>query len=237
MASIETPPTDARGADHDAHPEPAVLLVSDAPTRSLAPLRAALASHGLTSSAVAPRPWILEHSGTVLLLLAPAAEADVEDDPLHALRALEARPSGVLNRPSSLQVAHHRLLAARALEDADVPHVRTLACFEPWASQDIADAIGYPIVVRPVYGHPGRSAVRAGDPGLLLDAVGRLRLAAGVRRWGLAVQEHVSVLADVHVLVVEGQAVAARMRPARRGGGAALQTDVTGPIVSSVACR
>jgi glutathione synthase/RimK-type ligase-like ATP-grasp enzyme len=179
-----------------------VLIVSDEPSRVLAPLTDALAALHVESRVVAPRPWLLEDDA-ILLLRATAG------DGFHELRPLEIRGRAVVNRPSALQIAHHAVLTDHALAADGVERVRSIGCFDADAAVEAAFAIGFPVRVRPAYARGGEGVVRCTTADRLCDEVEALAAREEGRRAGFAVQQEVPGATDIHVLVAEGQPVAA----------------------------
>jgi RimK family alpha-L-glutamate ligase len=142
------------------------------------------------------------------------ATVDGVDDGLWALGELAARGIRVLNAPAALLAAHDKLLTARLLHRAGLPHPRT-RLIVPGAR---SPAIRGPVVVKPRFGSWGRGVTRcedAADLALLLD---RLRSEAWFRAHGALVQELIPPLGhDLRLVIAGGRVVGAVTRVAAAG--------------------
>jgi RimK family alpha-L-glutamate ligase len=131
---------------------------------------------------------------------------------LWALAALAERGVTVLNPPSALLTAHDKLLTARALVRAGLPHPRTRLVLPG----DAVDVDG-PVVVKPRFGSWGEDVVRCADGG----EVERALTALERRPWagqGALVQELVPPRGhDLRVVVAGGAVVGAIRRCAAPG--------------------
>jgi RimK family alpha-L-glutamate ligase len=131
---------------------------------------------------------------------------------LWALGALEERGVVVLNPPSALLTAHDKLLTARALARAGLPHSRTKLVL-PGDTADVEP----PVVVKPRYGSWGRDVVRCLNPEELERTLAELE----ERPWsaqGALVQELVPPCGfDLRVVVAGGLVVGAIKRRSAPG--------------------
>jgi RimK family alpha-L-glutamate ligase len=131
---------------------------------------------------------------------------------LWALGELAQRGVVVLNPPSALLTAHDKLLTARALVRAGLPHPRTRLVLpgEPVAAEP-------PVVVKPRFGSWGGDVVLCRDTAELERTLGRL----WERPWaaqGALVQELVPPVGyDLRVVVAAGCVVGAVRRRAAPG--------------------
>jgi [lysine-biosynthesis-protein LysW]---L-2-aminoadipate ligase len=139
---------------------------------------------------------------------------DGMDDGLWALGALAARGVVVLNDPPALLGAHDKLLTARLLRRAGVPHPRT------WHVRDgrPAPVPRLPVVVKPRFGSWGRDVRRCEG----YDALYAALASARGRRWfeqhGALVQELVPPRGyDLRIVVAEGRVVGSAFRIAAPG--------------------
>ena len=137
---------------------------------------------------------------------------DGVDDGIWVLGALEARGVTVLNGAAALLASHDKLLTARLLRLADVPHPRTRV------ATPTRMPIAPPVVVKPRFGSWGTDVVRCVDPESLTDAIQEL----GSRPWfatsGAIVQELVPPRGrDLRVLIASGRCVGAISRVAAAG--------------------
>jgi glutathione synthase/RimK-type ligase-like ATP-grasp enzyme len=110
---------------------------------------------------------------------------DGMDDGLWALGALAARGVVVLNDPPALLGAHDKLLTARLLRHAGIPHPRT------WHVRDgrPAPVPKLPVVVKPRFGSWGSDVYRCEDYDSLHTSLATVRDTAWFGRHGALVQE------------------------------------------------
>src|SRR6478609_7746792 len=95
---------------------------------------------------------------------------DGVDDGLWALGALEARGVTVLNGAPSLLAAHDKLLTARLLRLARLPHPRTRLI----AGETPVCALEPPVVVKPRFGSWGLGVERCDDREALIHVLASL---------------------------------------------------------------
>jgi RimK family alpha-L-glutamate ligase len=132
---------------------------------------------------------------------------------LAELAALSERGVVVLNPPSALLTAHDKLLTARALARAGLPHPATglvlpgdPAPLEP------------PVVVKPRFGSWGRDVTRCDDAESLVRALRRLEERPWFRSQGALVQELVAPRGrDLRIVVAGGAVIGAIERRAAPG--------------------
>ena len=138
---------------------------------------------------------------------------DGVEDGLWALELLADAGVRVLNRPSALLCAHDKLLTARVLAGAGLPHPATRLVHR------IGDAAGlrYPLVLKPRFGSWGRDVVRCSGPEELRSTLDAFA-ARPWRRAGAVAQELVPPLGyDVRVIVAGGRVVGSIERHAAPG--------------------
>jgi len=179
-------------------------------------LAGAAASLGLPASVAAPRDGlrILEPGDVALGRLDVREELDGVESGLRELEQLAESGVVVLNPPPALAVAHDKLLTARVLRRAGVPHPRT------WL---IADGIPspapeLPVVLKPRFGSWGREIARCDTA----DDLGRELARVTRRPWflehGVLAQELVPPAGwDLRVVVAGGAIVGAARRIAAPG--------------------
>jgi RimK family alpha-L-glutamate ligase len=179
-------------------------------------LAGAAASLGLPASVAAPRDGlrVLEPGDVALGRLDVRDELDGVESGLRELEQLAAAGVVVLNPPQALAVAHDKLLTARVLRRAGVPHPRT------WL---IADGIPspapeLPVVLKPRFGSWGREIARCETA----DDLERELAQAAQRPWfaehGALAQELVPPAGwDLRVVVAGGAIVGAARRVAAPG--------------------
>jgi len=136
------------------------------------------------------------------------------DGGLRVLGELEARHVRVLNPAGALLAAHDKLVTARVLEGASLPHPRTRFASSAWDE----DAWTGPVVVKPRFGSWGRAVHRCDDEASLLRLLDGLVAERWFARHGAIVQELVEPAGyDLRIVVAGGRAVGAISRVAARG--------------------
>ena len=136
-------------------------------------MRFAIVAHraGETNIGLITRGWglfepLLLTPREALLTLSPGDAAlgrldireglDGIEDGLWALSELSAAGVAVLNPPAALISAHDKLVTARALRRAGLPHPETRP-LTPW--EEPADCGSFPLVVKPRFGSWGRDVL------------------------------------------------------------------------------
>jgi RimK family alpha-L-glutamate ligase len=139
---------------------------------------------------------------------------DGVDDGLWSLGELAAAGVRVLNPPSALLAAHDKLLTARLLHGAGLPHPATRLV----TAGDPVPPVDGPVVVKPRFGSWGRSVVRFDDEHALAGHLRALVREPWFRRHGALVQDLVPPTGfDLRVLVAGGSVVGAIRRVAAEG--------------------
>ena len=107
------------------------------------------------------------------------------DDGMWALGALEARRVVVLNDAAALFATHDKLLTARLLRRAEVPHPRTahISPDRPFP------AVRPPVVVKPRFGSGGKGVTRCDDEQSLYETLALLSGTTWFEQQGVLVQE------------------------------------------------
>ena len=136
------------------------------------------------------------------------------EEGLWALSCLAANGVTVLNQPGALLCAHDKLLTARALERACLPHPRTSVV----GPGTIRPALEPPIVLKPRFGSWGRDVVLCRDRAELADGLAELETRPWFRAHGALAQELIKPLGhDLRIVVAAGQVVGAIRRAAAPG--------------------
>lgn len=127
---------------------------------------------------------------------------------------LERRGVRVLNRASSLVAAHDKLVTARALARAGIPHPRTAQL--RWGGE-LPD-LGLPVVIKPRLGSWGVDVFRCESEEELQAALEEVRSRPWFRRQGALVQELIPPTGyDLRLVVAGGTVVGAVRRVAAPG--------------------
>jgi ribosomal protein S6--L-glutamate ligase len=178
----------------------------------------ALATHGWSgarSHLFAPREALLNlGAGDVALnRLDISSQLDGVEDGLWIVNQLEAQGVRIFNRPSALLAAHDKLITARLLRSAGVPHPRTRRLHDLTS----IDGLKLPVVAKPRFGSWGRDVELCSDRHALDNYIRRMQRRTWWRTGGV-VQELVPPRSsDLRVIVSAGEVVGAAVRVAAPG--------------------
>ena len=161
---------------------------------------------------------------TALLQLGPGDTAlcrldvletlDGVDDGLWALGALEAAGVRVLNPTSALLASHDKLLTARLLRRAGLPHPQTRVVHPGGSLPELE----LPVVVKPRFGSWGKDVVRCDDELQLHRHIRSLGSVPWFRTHGALIQALVPTQGrDLRIVIADGAAVGAIARVAPLG--------------------
>ena len=139
---------------------------------------------------------------------------DGVDDGLWVMGALEARGVVVLNGAPSLLAAHDKLLTARLLRRAGLPHPRTRLI----TGERPVSTLRPPVVVKPRFGSWGLGVERCDDEDALAALLERLPEESWYREQGALVQDLVPTLGfDLRIVVADDHVIGAISRVAAEG--------------------
>jgi RimK family alpha-L-glutamate ligase len=201
----------------------------------------AACAFGVDAAILAPRDAlrILEPGDVALGRLDVRETLDGMEDGETELERLAESAVELLNPPAALASAHDKLLTARVLRRAGVPHPRTwhLADGRPSPAPEL------PLVLKPRFGSWGRGVVRCGTPAELDAALGRLSRQQWFREQGVLAQELLESRGwDLRVIVAGGRVVGAARRVAAPGEwrtnialGGHIEPAVAPPLAQSLA--
>jgi RimK family alpha-L-glutamate ligase len=199
------------------------------------------AAFGIESAILAPRDAlrILEAGDVALGRLDVRETLDGMEDGETELERLAASAVEVLNPPAALASAHDKLLTARVLRRAGVPHPRTWHLVDGRPSP----APELPLVLKPRFGSWGREVVRCETATDLDVALGRLSGLEWFREQGVLAQELLEPRGwDLRVIVAGGRVVGAARRVAAAGEwrtnialGGHIEPAVAPPLAQSLA--
>jgi RimK family alpha-L-glutamate ligase len=157
---------------------------------------------------------VLQPGAVALGRLDVADGLDGVEDGLWALGSLAARGVRILNRAGALLAAHDKMLTARVLSRAGLPHPRT-RILHPGGL--VPDWNG-PLVVKPRFGSWGRDVELCEDEITFRRHLRTLEHRLWYQRHGAVLQEFVPPCgSDLRVVVAGGTAVGAISRIAARG--------------------
>ena len=219
-------------------------------------MRVAIVSHRSTATnlALATRTWDgsraeLFSPREALLRLGPGdralARLDVRDDlggieeGLWALERLADSGVEVLNRPPALVLAHDKLLTARTLRRAGLPHPRTVLIDPRHETPDL----DFPAVLKPRFGSWGKDVLLCRNRRELEQGLEALAFRPWFRSSGALAQELIPPLGhDLRLIVAGGVVVGAAKRVAAPGEwrtnvalGASVVPTVPPPVASTLA--
>src|SRR5215831_14250750 len=179
-------------------------------------LIAAARAWGLDAGLVQPHRALalLEPGDIALARLDVREELDGIERGTGELERLAAGGVDVLNPPGALVVAHDKLLTARTLRLAGLPHPHT-TLISPALPTAVPEL---PVVLKPRFGSWGRDIERCTTLGELEDALVRLQRKPWFREHGALAQELVEPRGwDMRLVVAGGSVVGAACRIARSG--------------------
>ena len=179
-------------------------------------LVAAAVGLGLQAEIVVPRRalTLLEPGDVALARLDVREELDGIERGTGELERLAAGGVDVRNPPAALVVAHDKLLTARTLRHAGLPHPHTtlLSPALPAAVPEL------PLVLKPRFGSWGRDVELCSTPDELDAALVRLQGKPWFREHGALAQELVEPRGwDIRVVIAGGRVVGSACRIARQG--------------------
>jgi RimK family alpha-L-glutamate ligase len=171
--------------------------------------------HGAESHLFAPRDALLNlRRGDVALnRLDVSPQLDGVEDGLWIVNQLEAQGVRVLNRPPALLAAHDKLITARLLSAAGIPHPRTRRLHHATSLEGLA----MPIVVKPRFGSWGRDVELCGDRRAFDDYIRRMQRRDWWRSGGVAQELVPPRSSDLRMIVSGGEIVGAATRLAAPG--------------------
>jgi RimK family alpha-L-glutamate ligase len=179
-------------------------------------LAGAAAALGLPASVLSPRDALrtLEPGGIALGRLDVRDEVDGVESGAAELERLAAGGAALLNPPSALVAAHDKLLTARILRRAGVPHPRTWLIAEGIPSP----APELPVVLKPRFGSWGRDVVRCSTAEELDGELARLSTRPWFADHGVLAQELIAPVGwDLRLVVAGGRVIGSARRTAAAG--------------------
>jgi RimK family alpha-L-glutamate ligase len=204
-----------RGIGRTIHPM-RFVVVAHRCTETNEALAAAAEALGVAAAVLPPRDALraLEPGDVALGRLDVREGLDGVESGSMELDRLAAVGVEVLNRPCSLVAAHDKLLTARALRLASLPHPRTSLIAEGMP----APAPELPLVLKPRFGSWGRDVVLCRTAAELDAALERAAFRGWFREHGALAQELVPPAGwDLRVVVAGGRVVGAARRVAAEG--------------------
>ena len=186
---------------------------------SASPTNLALAARGwdgVRGELLAPREALLTlgRGDVALARLDVRHSLDGVEDGLWALERLAEAGVRVLNRPDAVVLAHDKLLTARLLRRAGLPHPRTMLIERNAPVPDL----DFPAVIKPRFGSWGEDVRLCGDREELQALLVDLRCRLWFRATGAVAQELIPPLGhDLRLVVAGGRIVGAAKRIAPPG--------------------
>ena len=186
---------------------------------SSSPTNLALAAggwNGVPGEVLTPREALLTlgRDDVALARLDVRHSLDGVEDGLWALERLAEAGVRVLNRPEAVVLAHDKLLTARLLRRAGLPHPRTVLIERHSPLPDL----DFPAVVKPRFGSWGQEVRLCRDPDELRAVLEGLAWRLWFRATGAVAQELIPPLGhDLRLVVAGGRIVGAAKRIAPPG--------------------
>jgi RimK family alpha-L-glutamate ligase len=197
--------------------------------------------NGVPGELLSPREALLTlgRGDVALARLDVRKSLDGVEDGLWALERLAEAGIRVLNRPDAIVRAHDKLLTARVLRRAGLPHPRTMLIERNAPPPDL----DFPAVVKPRFGSWGEDVRLARDAEELRAVLEGLICRLWFRATGAVAQELIPPLGhDLRLVVAGGQIVAVAKRIAAPGEwrtnvalGASVVSAEPPPVASELA--
>jgi RimK family alpha-L-glutamate ligase len=170
---------------------------------------------GARSHLLAPRDALLRLSAGDLVLnrLDVSAQLDGVEDGLWIVNQLDAQGVRVFNRPPALLAAHDKLVTARLLNAAGIPHPRTRRLLAATSTEGLT----LPVVAKPRFGSWGRDVEICSDRRALADYMKRMLRRSWWRSGGVVQELVPPQSSDLRVIVSAGEVIGAAIRIAARG--------------------
>ena len=172
--------------------------------------------NGIAAEPMSPREALLAlgRGDVALGRLDVRDQLDGVEEGLWALDRLAEGGVRVLNGSAALLAAHDKLLTARLLRRAALPHPRTVLIERHKDPPDL----DFPAVLKPRFGSWGRDVLLCHDGGELARSLETLSFRPWFRRTGVLAQELIRPLGfDLRVVVANGRVVGAAKRIAPPG--------------------
>jgi RimK family alpha-L-glutamate ligase len=217
-----------------------VAIVANRPSETNVAL-AARGWNGVPVELLSPREALLTLGRGDVALARIDVREDLEgvEEGLWSFERLRDAGVHVVNAPAALVCAHDKLLTARRLRRAGLPHPRT-ALIE---HQGPVPDVDFPAVLKPRFGSWGRDVRLCRDRGELECALELFSLRRWFRRGGALAQELIPPLGhDLRLIVARGFVVGAVKRTAMPGEwrtnvalGASIARIVPPPVATDLA--
>jgi RimK family alpha-L-glutamate ligase len=192
-----------------------VALIAHRPSPTSLAL-AARTWNGLPVEVLSPRDALLrlERSDVALVRLDVREDLGGVEDGLSAVERLALAGVTVLNPPSALLRAHDKVLTARTLCRAGLPHPQTRLIEQHREPPDL----DFPVVVKPRFGSWGREVTLCRDRAELEQTLERLACRSWFRATGAIAQELIPPLGhDLRLIVAGGGVIGGGRRTAAPG--------------------
>jgi len=192
-----------------------VALIAHRPSPTSLAL-AARTWNGLPVEVLSPRDALLrlERSDVALVRLDVREDLGGVEDGLSAVERLALAGVTVLTPPSALLRAHDKVLTARTLCRAGLPHPQTRLIEQHREPPDL----DFPVVVKPRFGSWGREVTLCRDRAELEQTLERLACRSWFRATGAIAQELIPPLGhDLRLIVAGGGVIGGGRRTAAPG--------------------
>jgi len=128
-------------------------------------------------------------------------------------RWLEGMGVPAISPHQTVHTCGDKLMTTAALEEADVPSPRTRLAFTPSAALDAIEAMGYPVVLKPLFGSWGRLLARVNDRDAAEAILEHKKTLGGYQHSIVYIQEYVEKPGrDIRSFVVGDETICAIYR-------------------------
>lgn len=132
---------------------------------------------------------------------------------LYALQILNAWGIPTVNTARVAEVCGDKLVTTAALAGAGVPQPRTVAAYTPESALDAIEAMGYPVVLKPVVGSWGRLLAKINDRDAAEAVLEHKTTLGSYQHSIIYIQEYIAKPGrDIRALVINDRVVAAMYR-------------------------
>ncbi len=131
----------------------------------------------------------------------------------YASRVLESQGVKVINSHHVINVCGDKLLTSLALLEHGVPTLHTVVAFSPETALQTIEAMGYPVVLKPLHGSWGRLLAKVNDRDSAEAILEHKKTLGGYAHSVFYIQEYVEKPGrDIRAFVVGGETIAAIYR-------------------------
>jgi [lysine-biosynthesis-protein LysW]--L-2-aminoadipate ligase len=132
---------------------------------------------------------------------------------LYALQILNAWGIPTVNTARVAEICGDKLITSAALAAANVPQPRTVAAYTPESALEAIEAMGYPVVLKPVVGSWGRLLAKINDRDAAEAVLEHKTTLGSYQHSIIYIQEYIKKPGrDIRALIIDGKPIAAIYR-------------------------